>query len=186
MEIERPWKTDIKYCFAFTVIKNLDLNYENVSLRQPAKVESSKSFFLGIFSSQTLFMSAETAISGYVAGQPANVTVQINNESTVEVSEVALELKKIIHYNSDKPRIKTKKRYEIVSKKSFPGVAVKSKASVLTSLNIPAVPPTNIGTCRVLQVFYQLRITAVVKGLHRDLVVKIPITIGTGKLIKKP
>lgn len=48
--MERPWKTDYKYCFAFTVIRNLDLNYESSSLRNPVKVEKTKQFFFGFSS----------------------------------------------------------------------------------------------------------------------------------------
>lgn len=67
VEVERPWKFDVKFCFAFTVIKVLDLNYENPALRSPLKQEITKTFFFGL-SSKPLFISAEIPMSGFVAG----------------------------------------------------------------------------------------------------------------------
>lgn len=181
MEIERPWKTDIKHCFAFTVIKNYDLNYDISTIRQPLKVETSKSFYLGLFSSQALYMSAEIPFTGYVSGQAANITVMINNESNIDILELVAELKKIIHYNSDTPRMRTRERFETLAIAKQKGMSAKTKANSEIVLVIPAVPPTNTGTCRVLHVFYEIHISARVKGMHRSPSVKIPVTIGTGK-----
>lgn len=142
MEIERPWKTDIKHCFAFTVIKNYDLNYGSPQLRLPLKAETSKSFYMGIFSSQALHMSAEVPFCGFVSGQFATISVFINNESNIEVLEVIAELRKLIQYNSDTPRMRTKQRFEITAVSKDKGVPTKSKASSEIILVIPAVPPT--------------------------------------------
>jgi hypothetical protein len=142
VEIERPWKTDIKNCFAFTVIKNYDLNYGNPSLRLPLKAETSKSFYLGLFSSQVLHMSAEIPFCGFVSGQFTSVSVFINNESNVEVEHILVELKKLIQYNSDTPRMRTKQRIERAALSQETGVAPKSKRSADINLVIPAVPPT--------------------------------------------
>ncbi|KAG5679987.1 hypothetical protein PVAND_009521 [Polypedilum vanderplanki] len=183
VEIERPWKTDIKNCFAFTVIKNFDLNYGNPQLKLPLKTETSKSFYMGLFSSQLLHMSAEIPFCGYVSGQFATISVFINNESNVEVLEIIAELKKLIQYNSDTPRMRTKQRIESCAVSKDKGVPTKSKLSTEIILVIPAVPPTNTGTCRVINVFYEIHVTARVKGFHRNPYVVIPITIGTVPLI---
>lgn len=142
VEIERPWKTDIKNCFAFTVIKNFDLNYANPSLRLPLKGETSKDFYMGLFSSQSLHMSAEIPFCGYVSGQYANVSVSINNESNVEIMEIVVELKKLIQYNSDTPRMRTKQRIETAAISKDKGVMPRSKGATDIILVIPAVPPT--------------------------------------------
>jgi hypothetical protein len=176
--MERPWKTDYKYCFAFTVIRNLDLNFESPVLRNPLKVEKSKQFFFGL-SSKALHVSAETLVTGYVSGQNVPVSISVNNESNVEVTEVAVELVKILHYVSDSPRVRTRERIERVTISTGPGVAIKSKSSTNTSIMIPPVPPSNLGTCRVMTLSYEVHVVAKVGAFHRDTVLRMPITIGT-------
>lgn len=95
------------------------------------------------------------------------------------MSEVAVELVKIVHYNCDTPRTKTKERKEHVTVSQGPGVPVKSKASTNIQVTIPPIPPTNLGTCRVLSQFYEIHVIAKVGAFHRDVVLRIPITIGT-------
>lgn len=176
--MERPWKIDLKYCFAFTVIKVHDLNYESPALRSPLKVEAKKTFFLGL-SSKALFMSAEMPISGFVAGQNAPISISINNESNIEVEEVVITLKKLIHYNSQTPRRRTKERIESAAEVRHAGVGSKSKGNVEAQFTVPPVPPTNIAFCKVLQVSYYIHITARMGGIHRSAVLRMPITIGT-------
>merc|ERR1712083_420112 len=47
-------------------------------------------------------------------------------------------------------------------------------------MRIPAVPPTNLaGNCRIISVTYTLEFRVIPSGMSFDLVVKLPITIGT-------
>lgn len=178
VELERPWKFDLKFCFAFTVIKVLDLNYESPALRSPLKTETTKSFFLGL-SGKPLFISAEIPISGFVAGQAVSISIKINNESNTDVEETKITLKKIIHYNAQTPRRKTRERIESAAEVRHAGVPAKAKGNIEALLNLPAVPPTNIAFCRVLQVSYEIHVVARVGGFHRSPVLRLPITMGT-------
>lgn len=178
VEMERPWKFDIKYCFAFTVLKVLDLNYESPALRSPLKNEVTKNFFFGL-GSKTLFVSAEILSSGYVAGQFVTISVKINNESNVDVEEIKFSLKKFIHYNSQSPRRKTRERVEMAAETRHAGVPGKSKGNIEAQLVIPAVPPTNIAFCSVIQVSYEIHVQAKVGGIHRSPLLRLPITLGT-------
>ncbi|CRK98591.1 CLUMA_CG012198, isoform A [Clunio marinus] len=178
VEVERPWKFDIKYCFGFTVIKILDLNYEPPAIRSPMKTETSKTFFLGL-GSKPLFVAAEIPMSGFVSGQLIPVSVKINNESSTDVEATRVSLKKIIHYNSLTPRRRTKERIEKVAEVIHVGVPGKSKNNVTAMLKIPPVPPTNTAYCKVIQVSYEIRIKAKIGGIHRSPGLRFPITIGT-------
>lgn len=178
VELERPWKFDLKFCFAFTVIKILNLNYESPGLRNKLKNETTKTFFLG-FSSKALFVSAEIPISGFVAGQTIPVSINIRNDSNVDVEETKVSLIKIIHYNSQTPKRKTKERIESAAEVRNVGVKAKSKGNIEVHLSLPAVPPTNIASCQVIQVSYVISVVAMVGGLHRSAKMSLPITIGT-------
>lgn len=176
--MERPWKFDHKFSFGFTVIKVLDLNYGSPALRSPMKAEVTKSFFFGL-SSKTLFLSAEIPVTGFVAGQSVPVSVRIVNDSNVDVEETRIALKKIIFYNSQTPRRKTRERVEMATEIVQTGVPAKSKGNIEGLIIIPPVPPSNQGTCSVVQVSYEIRVCAKVGGIHRSPVVRLPVTIGT-------
>ena len=178
VEVERPWKFDIKFSFGFTVIKIFDLNFDRPTLRNPLKSELAKTFFLG-FSSKALHVSAEIPISGFVAGQSVPVKININNESSVDVEEIKVSLKKYVHYSSDSPRRNVRERLEQVADVRSVGVSGKNKGSMSAQLIIPPVAPTNIGTCNVVQVSYEIHVLARVSGFHRCPLLRIPITIGT-------
>lgn len=178
VELERPWKFDIKYCFAFTVIKVLDLNYESPALRHPLKTETTKTFFLGL-SGKPLFISAEIPFSGFVSGQSVPIKIVVVNDSSTDVEETQVCLKKIIHYNSMSPRRKTRERVESAAVALHAGIPSKRTATLDASLNLPPVPPTNIAFCRVIQVSYEIHVIAKVGGLHRSPVLRLPITMGT-------
>lgn len=184
VEMERPWKFDLKFCFAFTVIKVLDLNYESPALRNKLKNELTKTFFFGL-SSKALYVSAEIPVSGFVSGQTIPISININNDSSVEVDETKISLKKIIHYNSQTPRRKTKERVESAAEIRHAGVPAKSKGNIEVQLSLPPVPPTNIAFCQVIQVNYEIHVVAKVGGIHRSPVIRLPLTIGTVPLMSQ-
>lgn len=178
VELERPWKFDFKFCFGFTVLKVLDLNYESPALRSPMKTELEKAFFFGL-SGKSLFVSAEIPMSGFVAGQAVPVLIKINNESKIDVEETKVVLKRHITYNSQTPRLRFRERLEAVAEVKNVGVPAKSKGNIETSLVIPAIPPTNIASCKVIQFSYQIHIICIVGGLHRNQILRLPVTLGT-------
>lgn len=148
------------------------------SLKFPAKGEISKTFFFG-FGSNALFMSAEIPASGFVSGQQVPVSIKINNESSVDVENVKISLKQIVHYCSQTPRRKIKESIQTSIASPNPGVKSKNKGMIEGQIVIPPVVPTNIGTCSVVLIYYEIHVCAKVGGIHRSPVVKIPITIGT-------
>lgn len=178
VELERPWKFDFKFCFGFTVLKVLDLNYESPALRSPMKTELEKAFFFGL-SGKSLFVSAEIPQSGFVAGQAVPVSIKINNESKVDVEETKVVLKRHITYNSQTPRLRFRERLEAVAEVRNVGVPAKSKGNIEAVLVLPAIPPTNVAFCKVIQFSYQIHIVCVVGGLHRNQILKLPVTLGT-------
>lgn len=177
--IDRPWKFDLTYKVAFTVIKQLDLNYENPALKIPTKMEILNTFYCGLCKTKPLFMSASIPISGYVAGQGIDISLDINNESSIAIDDLKVSLKKIIFYNSQTPVKRTKE--EILSEAEIRcgGVQPKNKRKYLQKLIIPPVPPTNTNYCHVLNVLYEVHVTAKVSGMHKNPVIRLPITIGT-------
>lgn len=177
--IDRPWKFDLTYKVAFTVLKQLDLNYENPALKIPTKMEVTNTFYCGFCKTAPLFLAASIPVSGYVAGQNINVSIEINNESSVDVEDLKISLKKIIHYNSQTPAKRTKEEILTETEIRCGGVQKRNKGKFDQLLMIPACPPSNQNYCRILNVSYEVQVMAKIAGVHRNPVIKLPITIGT-------
>lgn len=118
-----------------------------------------------------------------MAGQTVPVSVAVHNDSSVDIEEVKVSLKKIIHYNSQTPRRRTKERIESAAEVRHAGVPGKSKGNMEMHLSLPPVPPTNIAFCQVIQVNYEIQVLAKVGGLHRSPLLRLPVTIGTVPLV---
>jgi Arrestin (or S-antigen), C-terminal domain len=177
--IDRPWKFDLTYKTAFTVLKQLDLNYENPALKIPTKMEVSKTFCCLFCKTAPLFLAASIPLSGYVAGQTIHVSIDANNQSNVDVESIEVSLLKIIHYNSQTPTKATKEEV-ITERKIRCGAMMKKKMGRFDqTIAIPTVPPSNMNYCRVLNVSYEIQVKAKVDGMHKNLELKLPITIGT-------
>jgi hypothetical protein len=177
--LERPWKFDLSFKHPFTIIKSLDLNYESAPLNIPVKMETSKKFMFSFGANSNLFMSASIPMSGFVAGQIVNVSAEVNNQTNVEVVYLKISLRKNTHYNSDSPRKKTKEEMRTVHEMRCPGVGKKELKNYEEKFVIPNVPPTNVSSCRVIHIFYELQFKAKVTGIHKSLIIRFPVTIGT-------
>lgn len=177
--IDRPWKFDLTYKVAFTVLKQLDLNYENPALKIPTKMEIIKTFYCGFCKTAPLCLAASIPMSGFVPGQNVSVSVDINNESRIDIDDIKISLKKIIFYNSQTPSRKTKEEILTEAEIRYGGIQKRGRGSFEQNLVIPAVPPSNLNYCRVLNVSYEVHVTAKISGIHKNPVIKLPITIGT-------
>ena len=177
--LDRPWKFDLAFKLPFTVIKLEDLNVLSPALKVPSKTEVCKSFYCCCFKSKPLLMKVTLPFSGYVPGQSVQVVVELNNQSNVNVEGVKLALEKKITYISQSPRSKIKIEHGTVKEVFGLGVLNASTGQVAISLVVPPIPPTNINSCKVLKVAYELKVLAKVSGAHRNPFVTIPITIGT-------
>lgn len=60
------------------------------------------------------------------------------------------------------------------------GVGVNTTNKVYVELVLPAhILPTNKDHCKIIEIHYELKLTAVSDGIHMDVEFNIPITIGS-------
>jgi len=133
-----------------------------------------------------LLLSLWNCCSGYVAGQWIHVTIDVNNESRIDVEDIKITLKKIVFYNSQTPTRKTKEEVTNAAEIRCGSVKKRDKGQFDQKILIPAVPPTNLNYCRVLNVSYEVHVTAKISGMHGNPVLKLPVTIGTVPLNIQP
>ncbi|XP_063707906.1 arrestin domain-containing protein 2-like [Culicoides brevitarsis] len=177
--LERPWKFDQTYKVGFTVLKQLDLNYDNPDLRLPVHAETIKYFCCWPCKSGPLLLNVKLPIGGYVPGQTIPITLTIDNESREKIDEITFKLKKIVRCLSQTPRQKVKEERVVVVMKRGGGCDKFQKKQYQYSLLIPALPPTNLSFCKIIQISYVLKVKPIVAGMHKDNKLTIPIVIGT-------
>jgi hypothetical protein len=142
-------------------------------------MEATNTFYCGFCKTDPLYLAASIPMSGYVAGQNINVSIEINNESRIDVEDLKISLKKIIHYNSQTPTKRTKEEILTETEIRCGGVQKRNKGKFDQKLLIPASPPSNQNYCRILNVSYEVQVMAKIAGVHRNPVIKLPVTIGT-------
>lgn len=176
---ERPWKFDQTYKVGFTLLKQLDLNYDNPDLRLPVQAESIKYFCCWPCKTGPLMLNVTLPIAGFVPGQSIPISLIIDNESRETVEEITFKLKKIVRCFSQTPRVKCKEEKGVVVMKRSAGVDKHQKKRYQHTLLIPALPPTNLSHCKIIQISYVLKIKPKVSGTHRESKLSIPIVVGT-------
>lgn len=185
VSLERPWKFNNTFKVAFTVLKPYDLNYDSPVLRMPSQMETQKSFCCWPCSSGPLVITASIPQTGYVPGQTVKISVDVRNLSSIRIEEIRFILLKIVHYISQRPRIKIKEEIvDVAEVRNTKGVNKNESIDIEQQLVIPSVPPTNVLFCRVIKIQYELLVKATVRGMHHDPYIRLPITIGTVPLLE--
>ncbi|XP_039429102.1 arrestin domain-containing protein 17-like [Culex pipiens pallens] len=174
---ERPWKYDLTYKIAFTVVQQLDLNRISPPLNEAIVKENMRQFSCGPCRSAPMIMTVCVPMTGYVPGQLVRVTVDIMNKSRKDISEVKLKLRRQVKYLSQSPSERSKTVFCTLVKYQCSGVDRDRSAGYERRLLIPPEPPTRSST--IIRIEYFIEIIAKVVGLHASPRVKIPITIGT-------
>ena len=116
--------------------------------------------------------------TGYVPGEFIGFSAEVDNMSNRDMDGSFLNLVEIVKY---KARSKTKTETRVVAEirrgQIRPGTSDFWEG---VTMRIPAVPPTNLaGHCSIIDVQYRLEFHVDPSGPAFDLVVSIPIIIGT-------
>ena len=176
--VDRPGKEDITNEIPFTVLKHLNLNHEPLAIRSPSQIEITKKLWFG-FSEKLLQMTLLQKVSGYVPGSSIDLTVEINNQTELDVKRLTVSLKKITTYISQRPSERSKEIHENQSEVRGGPLKKLESGKFDLVLAVPAVKPTNVNYCKVIKVSYVIQAKAYLSGMHRHLRVRLPVTIGT-------
>ena len=131
-------------------------------------------------------MSVSIPFSGFVPGQKIPITIEMNNQSHVDVRSTKITLKGLHSFNFDYPSTcKQVEKYRLDYKLAK---GVKSGKSVKLDeyLKVPEMlNPSNEAHCKVFQITYIIKVTAAVDDPHQSPFVHIPVTVGSFPLIFK-
>uniref|UniRef100_A0A182YBS8 Arrestin_C domain-containing protein n=1 Tax=Anopheles stephensi TaxID=30069 RepID=A0A182YBS8_ANOST len=178
---ERPWKFDLTYKIAFTVVHQLNLNTISPPLNVPVVQEHIKHFYCGPCRSEPLTITVKLPMTGYVPGQFILVTVDISNGSNKCIAEVKLKLRRQVRYSSKTPYQQKRTVYNTLAKFQCSGVDAKGSAGYERRFLVPSEPPTRSDT--IIRLEYFVEVTAKVLGMAYSPEVQIPVIIGTVPLM---
>ncbi|KAG5676256.1 hypothetical protein PVAND_006104 [Polypedilum vanderplanki] len=123
-------------------------------------------------------MIASIPCSGFSSGQKIPIAVKYFNNSSVEVEQTKISLKRIITYITKPPKKNRKVTTDVIIEKFLSGVSINESLEIECTIAIPKTLNTSIGFCNLIEIKYDLEIEGVVSDCHINPQVHFPITIG--------
>ncbi|XP_016922103.2 arrestin domain-containing protein 17 isoform X1 [Apis cerana] len=161
----------------FTVAPILDLNRDPLA---PLLINIKQSkMYIG--QTEPLTVSMSLPVRGYVPGQAIPITILMTNLSTVVVTKIRIVFKKVVSYHSTE---KSRKHKEIIVEVEQP--VNKDSDTYDVTFDVPAVPPTGMIHCNIIDVLYTLKVEACVdvsewyyRMFQKNLKLRTNIVVGT-------
>ncbi|ODM91409.1 Arrestin domain-containing protein 2 [Orchesella cincta] len=119
--------------------------------------------------------------SAYVCGESLRVKADIDNQSDEE-ARLKLRLVQYVEYYIDRGVLGVSKEvsHTIFEYRGAPvNPHTRSKWDSQQNLVVPTMPPTLIGVCRLIQLYYVLKVSVELEKSGEDLHMHFPITIAT-------
>jgi len=180
--IVRDWKFDHRVKQFFTVNAILDLN-TIPSAKEPARASAHKTLCCLCCKSGPISAQINVSRIGYVSGEVINFQAEVDNQSDRQMDGSYLDLVEVVTFTAVG---KTKTDQRVVSNiRRGPIGPGEQDMWEDGQMRVPALPPTELGRgCFIISVQYFLEFHVDPSGMSFDLVVTIPITIGTLPLVE--
>lgn len=131
-------------------------------------------------------MSVTIPFSGFIPGQKIPITIEMNNQSHVDVKSTKITLKGLHTFNFEYPSTCRQVEKYRLDYKLAAGVKSGKCIKLEEFLKVPEMlNPSNDTNCKVFQITYVIKVSAIVDDPHQSPFVRIPITIGSFPLIFK-
>ncbi|CAD7093279.1 unnamed protein product [Hermetia illucens] len=178
--IDRPWKFDNVFKHPFTIIRPLDFNQATIYM-QPVERQETKQFSR-IFCcghGGEIYIKGSIPVGGFVPGQTIPVSAFVKNLARVSCYETNACLVQTVEYRSYTPHRKSRFEVTPVTLNLFGPLEKYEEKELSCNLCIPAIAPTSLNSCNIIEVSYYVEIQLKTRGLHSNMTVKLPVTIGT-------
>ncbi|KAK7863086.1 hypothetical protein R5R35_011008 [Gryllus longicercus] len=177
--LERPWKHHHDAKAAFTVINHFDLNIDP-KLKDPFVLSREKWLGWCCCRSGPLGLSLRGSTTGVVPGQNLPVTVEMENSTRQMVNRIFIEMAQVVTFHANEGG-NVKIRVDKVQVAALELGALEPRAHRIwdQKFNIPTIPPSNLGNCKIIKIEYTLSARAELYSARRDVVVSTPIMVGT-------
>ncbi|XP_059470737.1 arrestin domain-containing protein 17-like [Neocloeon triangulifer] len=175
--MERPWKFDHKAKVLFTVICPLDLN-SFPHLLNPVVKQKVKKFCCFCCNSGPVKIVLSIPTGGGVPGETLLPTLDVENNSRVNLNRITLKLIKWATYKAASGLTRDFQRLVVVQNL---GRLASGQSSTFerAALTIPALPPSCLWHCNIINLDYIIEVSFTPSGCHRKFKVRIPLVVGT-------
>lgn len=177
--LERPWKHHHDSKSGFTVLKHYDLNSEQL-LTEPILLSREKWLGCLCLRSGPIGLSLKAPAKGVVPGQKLPLSVEMENSTREMVNRIFIELAQVVTFHANE-KLNIKSRVDKVQVCALELGALEARAHRIWEqlFLIPALPPTKLGECKIIDLEYTLSVRAEMYGALKEIVVTTPLTIGT-------
>ncbi|CAH1778275.1 unnamed protein product [Owenia fusiformis] len=182
--VEIPWHFNQKTTRAFSVVGSLDLNNEP-DLLKPIQVESDKEMKFLFFKQGSISATFSLNRRGYVAGEVVQINAAITNNSSRKIKHTRVDFHQQIAYHATwsglaAGRQKTQwSSHHLAFIKKGEVNAHSTQIWENELIQIPALPPSRLGSCDFIDINYILTLKIRPAGSSTSLQIPIEIVIGT-------
>ncbi|XP_029175799.1 arrestin domain-containing protein 17-like [Nylanderia fulva] len=179
--IDRPWRFDHECKIAFTVVSSYDLNmFSQQCLGVDDEAAESFCCFC-CFNMGSMKTRIRIPVTGFVPGQSIETTINLENTSRVNVNRICVKLERSLEFHARSPYNTTKTDKAVIKTEKTAG-PFGQISEIVSRLQIPPIPPSQLEYCGIIDQKYVLRITVHVSGMHCNITKTYPILIGTTPL----
>ncbi len=180
--VEIPWGFDKNLKKIITVISQVDLN-SVPGVRDPMNVSEKRKLGCLCFESDPIYTTLSIKKTGFVPGEKILFNVMVSNQSRRTIGDVTVGLEQAI-------TLKTPTRFQTITRdagtqKFAKTIDEKTVSNWNGSLVVPAVSPSSLKTCRIIEIQYFLTLNLNPSGPSMDFKMNLPICIGTIPLTEK-
>ncbi|XP_053681278.1 arrestin domain-containing protein 17-like [Anopheles nili] len=177
VSFERPWKTDHVFQLPFIVKSHADLNVAQERMLLPARAELVQSFYFGL--TDPLIVTATTPRTGYAPGEAIEVSINVNNQSSVDVRSITVKFQRIDTFLSQVPFVKQYYEHTVMEERTIGRVAGRNDAIFEENILIGSTVPSDEERCKIIMTRYEVEILVRPVRSRKKLVLSLPLVIGT-------
>ncbi|KAJ8718686.1 hypothetical protein PYW08_002923 [Mythimna loreyi] len=164
----------------FEVVAPFDLNTGSDRIKEPIQLEFEEMYGCDCFcfSSNPATIRVRLPVSGYCPGQAIPVSIEVDNESSVEITKMIFEILSKELYRSQHPSSEyiPPEKVMVVLKKG--PVMGKSQRKFTIDMPVPEIIVPNLEHCTIIDKAYFFRITIKLSGCNDELQDEAELCLG--------
>uniref|UniRef100_A0A182KJ84 Arrestin_C domain-containing protein n=1 Tax=Anopheles christyi TaxID=43041 RepID=A0A182KJ84_9DIPT len=182
LSLERPWKYDHVYQVPIVVKSHADLCLAQERMLKPVRAELVQTFYFGL--TDPLIVTATTPRTGYAPGEVIEVTIHVNNQSSVDVRSISVKFQRVDTFMSQVPIVRHFWEHTVMEERTIGRVAGRNDAMFEENILIGSTVPSDDERCRIIMTRYEVEVMIRPVRSRKKLFLTLPIVIGTVGLPK--
>lgn len=173
--IQKPWTFDEKHIIPLTIVKRMVL--PSVCRLNPISLTKQTTRTISLFGNRPVSLVAILPEDCAVRGKNMQLQVIVTNNSNTNVEKLKFTILQLITYCSHMPLRNKKKEILTIFSKETGCVQKKTERTFAHELLVPACQPTDESISSVINISYEVKVDAVLRGFYKNLVLNLPFTV---------